>query len=137
MALVTAAEVAAITGIDAASAVMTPAITVADLMVTEDLAGSTLTSDRKKQIELYLAAHFATLSNDAGPLAGETLGEAKETYHNIYASGLRATRFGQQAILLDTTGALAALADSVENPGKKKALMTVVGTPTSDAALDY
>jgi hypothetical protein len=138
VALVTKAEVAVIVGngIDPGSDLIPPAIAVADLIVTEDLAGSTLTTARKTQIELYLAAHFVQLSEYQGPLAADSLGEATERYHDIYAAGLRATRFGQQAIALDTSLVLTKLADAAENPQKKEALFTVVGDPTTNPLED-
>src|SRR3989337_1460359 len=104
MALVSASEVAAITGISATSPVMAPAIDTADLLITEEFATTTLSTGRKTKIELYLAAHFATLSDEQGPLAGTKLGDGEDRFHNIYSAGLRATRFGQQAIAFDTTG---------------------------------
>lgn len=128
-ALVVASEVEAITGIDATSPVMAPSIAAADLIVTEDLVDSGFSDNRKKQIELFLASHFAKLASTEGPLAGETIGQASERYHNIYKAGLSSTQYGQQAMLLDTTGTLAKMADSVENPAKKSARFTVIGSP--------
>lgn len=129
-ALVTKAQVAAIANVDLTinSDVIDLAIAAADLIIVEDLAGTTLSSARKIQVELYLAAHFAITSINAGPLASNSLGEATERYHNVYSAGLRSTLFGQQAITLDTSGVLAKYADRVENPEKKAALFTVVGT---------
>lgn len=104
------------------------AIDIATLLVDEDLAtlSPALSDERLRQIELYLAAHFLTLTVEEGPKAAEALGDATERYHNIYAAGLRSTRFGQQAILLDTSGTLAEQAAKAENVSKKDAQFTVV-----------
>lgn len=104
------------------------AIDIATLLVDEDLAtlSPALSDERLRQIELYLAAHFLTLTVEEGPKAAEALGDATERYHNIYAAGLRSTRFGQQAILLDTSGTLAEQATKAENVSKKDAQFTVV-----------
>jgi hypothetical protein len=132
MALVAAAEVAAITGIDATSPVMDPAIAAADLIITEEFVSSGLSDVRKTQIELYLAAHFAVVSDGDGPLAQNKIGDAQEGYHNIYSAGLKSTQFGQQALIFDTTGILAEMSSNVESPAKKSALFTVIGTPEDE-----
>lgn len=77
-------------------------------------------------IELYLAAHFLALTTSEGPLSAQTIGETGERYSNIYEPGLRATRFGQQAMLLDASGKLAELASRVEKPNLKSARFSVV-----------
>lgn len=102
------------------------AIRTANNMVDVHLGSSSLSVDTLRDIELYLAAHFLSLSTRDGPLAAASLGDSTERYHNIYAAGLRATRFGAQAILMDTTGKLAQIADQAENPGKKKAEFEVI-----------
>ena len=61
------------------------------------------------KIELYLAAHFASLMSERGGLIRSMQGDASETYADIYDKGYRATRFGQQAIVLDPSGTLASM----------------------------
>lgn len=121
---VTVAEVSKLTGIDATSDVIPLAIETANAIVDEYL--TTHTDAIQRQLELYLAAHFAKLASEQGPIASETLGDATERYHNIYEAGYKATRFGQQAILLDTTGTLSEMSAAAQKP-MKKALFTVVG----------
>jgi hypothetical protein len=105
----------------------TLAIRTANNLVEVHFASvSTLSDDTLRDIELYLAAHFLSLSSRGGPLAAHTLGDATERYHNIYAAGLKSTVFGQQAILLDTTGTLAKVADQAENTSRKTAEFQVV-----------
>ncbi len=102
-----------------------PFIDIATLMVDEDLATLTpvMSDDRLLQIELYLAGHFLAITEERGGLAGSETGESKETYFVKSDQGLNLTRFGQQAILLDTTGTLAAIAKS---GSAKKARFTVI-----------
>jgi len=108
------------------------AIAIANLIVDENLvSGVNLSDNARKMIELLLACHFMAVSKEKGPLSEEEIGGmsgARERYHNIYASGLRATKFGAQAIMLDTTGFLGKLANSAEKP-TMRALFTVVGDP--------
>lgn len=91
-----------------------PFIDAANLLVNEELSASGLSEDRKKLIELYLAAHFTTISLEKGGLIRKKIGDAEEEYQafnsrNVQVLGLTATRFGQQAILLDKSGKLGTL----------------------------
>jgi len=98
-----------------------PFIETANLIVDEDLANSGLSESRKKQVELYLAAHFAALSEEGGGLTYEKLGDAAITRADHFGQGLLQTRYGQMAVSLDTSGTLAASAES-----NKRALFRVV-----------
>ncbi len=84
-------------------------IETANAIVTEQLGSSTLTDLMLKKIEQYLAAHFVALTEEGGGLIGDKVGESSSFYANIYKAGLKSTRFGQQALAFDTTGALEAL----------------------------
>lgn len=88
----------------------------------------TISNATLKFIELMLAAHFTLLTVENGPLAKKMVGDASEGYHHVYKGGFLSTRFGQQAVAMDPTGILAQLSDKSENPGRKSALFTVVGT---------
>lgn len=106
MALVTDAEVKEIYPTTSDT---TPYITIADLIVTENLSASGLSAARLKEIERLLAAHFAVISLERGGISTEKVGESSESYFrgsNINMMGLRSTRFGQQAMVLDTSGVL-------------------------------
>jgi hypothetical protein len=59
-----------------------------------------------EQIEKYISAHLALVTHDAGALAAMTVGEAVDRYHNVYDLGLKMTRPGQVALMLDRTGYL-------------------------------
>ncbi len=99
-------------------------IDTASVFVGEVLVDSGLSEAMLTKIELYLAAHFAALLVENGGLVRSAVGDAAETYANIYDKGLRATRFGQQAIVLDTTGTLAVVTSQ-----KLKAQLQLIYTP--------
>lgn len=90
---------------------LTPFVTVADLLVQENLSGKGLSRARLVQIELYLAAHFALVTLERGGLTRRKIGDSEDFYQAWTNSeiGFAATRFGQQASLLDTSGTLAQL----------------------------
>jgi len=100
---------------------LTPFMTVASLLVEEELVPiGVLSDDRLKEIERWLSAHFAAVRT---PLATQE-GAGPVTQSNQRGSpgkGLASTQYGQNAISLDTTGTLAALAE---------------GTSTSSAMID-
>lgn len=79
----------------------------ANVLVDDLLGSSSLSAGALKLIETYLAAHLYTLTEERGSLASETFGDSTERYHNVYKAGFNSTRFGQQAIVIDTTGTLA------------------------------
>ena len=82
----------------------------ATLMVDEDLAGFSLSDERLRLIELNLAAHFATLAIERGGFTYQKSMSAEEGYANDRKQiKLTSTRFGQSAIVLDTSGTLANL----------------------------
>ena len=62
-----------------------------------------------KKIELYLAAHLVTLTEERGGLTRAKMGDSDESLANIYSEGFRSTRYGQVALTLDTSGTLARL----------------------------
>lgn len=84
-----------------------PFIRAANLTVTSKLGSSTtLSTAQKKEIERWLSAHFIATSKVRQSRVDE-LGDAKIEYSGRYGLGLNATSYGQQVMLLDTTGVLA------------------------------
>lgn len=87
----------------------------ANLIITEDLAGKGHSTARLKTIERYIAAHFSLLLTERGGLTSSRQGESQDNYTSMSALGNKAitgfqlTRYGQQAISLDTSGTLAAM----------------------------
>ena len=103
MARVTSSDVAAICELDATIPV-DPFIAVATLLVDEELAiKNVLSAARLKEIERYLAAHFYCVRD---PRAQSESAGVSQSYEGSASDGLKRTRFGQQAIILDTTGRL-------------------------------
>jgi len=96
---------------------LSPFILTADLIINEDLANAGLSKARLTQIELYLAAHFAVVAIEHGGLTRQRMGDADEFYNVNSSVGLRGTRFGQQALVFDTSGTLQEL-DSMAQGGR-------------------
>ncbi len=61
------------------------------------------------KIELYLAAHFVALTEEKGGITRAKMGDADESYANVYKDGFQSTRYGQMALTLDVSGVLAKL----------------------------
>lgn len=81
-------------------------------LLAEGCAGiASLTPTRQAAIVKWLTAHLiATHSGGGGQLTQKSLGDASESYAAGAAGvNLNATRYGQQAVSLDTTGCLANL----------------------------
>jgi hypothetical protein len=109
----------------------TPYISAASVVADAYLSGSGLSEPILTQIEIFLAAHFATLAVERGGLTREQQGQSSESYQMVSTrqTGLASTRFGQQALALDSTGTLAAVGST-----KLRALFTVVGSASVDVA---
>lgn len=100
---------------------LTDFITMANELTTE-LPASVMKADgvtpylsdvRLELIERQLAAHFYSMLNPKTTL--ERIGSAQVNYEtNKVDFNLKLTRYGQQAIVLDTTGKLAAYNNSLE-----------------------
>lgn len=116
MALITVADLKLLIEVppDVVDASLQSFITTADLIVTESLSGKGLSVARLTEIEKYVAAHLAIQLTERGGLTSSRIQDAMEGYTNLSPmgrgkqSGLQLTRYGQQAIVLDTTGTLLA-----------------------------
>jgi hypothetical protein len=86
-----------------------PFLDTASLIVSEDLQGKGLSSSRLDEITIYLAAHFVAITEEKGGLRREKTGDAEDAYvtPTKVDSGLAMTRYGQQALILDSSGTLA------------------------------
>lgn len=118
--------------VDVPSAVDTSVyINAAVAVVTDKLTGKGLSESILTQIEIFLAAHFATLAVERGGLKKETAGDSSQSYQTISEKfkGFTSTRFGQQAITLDTSGTLAA-----DGNANQRAILRVVGSATTTEA---
>lgn len=94
-----------------------PFITAANLVVTDMLSSSSLSTAMLKEIEKWLAAHFVAIRDPR--ISRENTEEVSATYHGKSDMGLDHTPYGQQVRLLDTTGAMT-------NLGKRKASVEVL-----------
>lgn len=109
MGRVTVAEVKAILDDTALSdAVITTFITSANVMVTQALGSSALGASVLKEIERWMTAHMIASSRER-MAKSEEAGGAKISYTGQFYTGLRGTPYGQMVLVLDTTGAMAAL----------------------------
>lgn len=94
------------------SVVLASVIDTMHLFVDEHLLGEGHSEEMLGKIELYLSAHLLTLIEERGGLTRSRLGDADESYANMYGRGFLSTRFGQFALTLDTSGILANLGAS-------------------------
>lgn len=83
---------------------------VVECALAKDL---TLSVPRKELIERWLAAHFYVMSDQV--VKEERTEGAHAKYQGETNMYLEASKYGQQAILLDSTGCLAAIAAGGEN----------------------
>ena len=83
-------------------------IGAANLTVTGYLGGTTLSDDVLKEIERWLSAHLIACTRER-QVDKEQVGQASVTYSGKSDMGLDATLWGQQCILLDTTGTLVSI----------------------------
>lgn len=87
-------------------------ITTANILITDTLSSVGHSTAILKLIELYLAAHFVAVTEEHGGLISESFGDAEQKYSDVYGESLNGTRYGQQALAIDTSGLLTALAST-------------------------
>ncbi len=111
---------------------LTPFITVANELVTECCASAVpaYTDTRLELIERYLAAHFYVIRDPRA--SSESAGVSKSYLNPNVGMAIHGTKEGQQALLLDTAGGLAALSKRTEAGGSKSIGVTWLGTADSD-----
>ena len=81
----------------------------ANLVVDTHLVGQGHSDRVLQKIELNLAAHYVVLTTEKGGLVSTKMGDAEDRLSDVYSDGFRSTRFGQTALVLDSTGILASL----------------------------
>jgi len=106
------AEVIEITATDYSEAVV--AAIIADAALVAEGCIETYSAERQTAIIKWLACHLIVSTNGAGgagsgSITSEKLGDASTTYAKsaLSGEGLKASHYGQQALLLDTNGCLA------------------------------
>jgi len=85
----------------------TPFITTANLLVTQHLGSSGISTALLAEIEKYLAAHLVAMHPDERQLTEQKIGDASDKYAGEFGKLLDFTQFGQMVKMLDYTGALA------------------------------
>ena len=120
MARVVAADITAIMDIDASITDLTPFITMGNLFVDSALSGEGLSEALLTEIEKNVVAHLICARDPraAEERAGQG-GDISVKYMGKWGEGLKATPYGQNALLLDSTGKLA-------RRGMKKASIGIV-----------
>lgn len=88
-----------------------PLIAIATRIFEQELSGEGFNSDKTDNIILFLAAHFVCLRDENGGLRRSKLGEADDSFvtPGDKNQGFQSTRYGQTALMLDTSGKLSAL----------------------------
>ena len=94
----------------------TPFIETANSIVDAKLLTSGLSDTTLRQIELYLAAHFSSLAFERGAPKRIRIGESVEEFYQDIGPGFRQTRFGQMAVVLDTSGTLSSINAGATKP---------------------
>lgn len=117
MARVTGEEVKAILSTALSSEDLGPFIATAHTLVNVHLSAlrdPRLSEDVLQEIELWLAAHFAAIRDPR--VSEERVGDESFRYQGQTGTGLDATTYGQQARLLDPTGALVRAMETRRQP---------------------
>lgn len=86
---------------------LTPFIAVASAMVVEHCEPAGYDEERLTLIETWLAAHLYTIRDPRA--SAERAGSVGVTYEGEVSLNLAGSRYGQQAMMLDTEGKLASL----------------------------
>lgn len=93
---------------------LTPSIEYAHELVTEVCEDKGYTTLRKEKIETWLAAHFYAITIRDAVVSSERADVVGANYQYQVGLFLHGTKYGQQALLLDTKGGLAALSKQME-----------------------
>ena len=67
--------------------------------------------DLEAEIETWLAAHFASVARDPR-VKSETAGPASTTYFGAEGTGLKASPYGQQVLVLDYQGCFSGIGET-------------------------
>jgi hypothetical protein len=105
-----------------------PFIFTASELVTEVCAIAGYSIERLELIERWLAAHFYAIRDPR--TTNEKAGSVGANYESKVDLNLALTRYGQQAMMLDTQGGLASLNQSIlSGSGSRTASVAWLGTP--------
>lgn len=124
---VTFAQVKKLLDQDAEELVLLPFVDMANELTTELCQPLGYSTTRLTMIEALLAAHFFCLRDPR--TKSESVEGISESFEGQTGKYLDATRFGQQAMMMDTLGGLASLNKMPDRaPGRANALIFSLGT---------
>ena len=104
---------------------ITISINVANRLVTDVCVDSSLGTARLKDIELYLSAHFCAI-NKQHQASMEKADVVSQSFQHQLGLNLQATMYGQQALMLDTSGALSQLSAGKKTVATFKTINPIV-----------
>jgi len=108
---------------------MAPFIEVANSLVTDVCSDSSYTDAKLELIERWLSAHFYAIRDPRA--VSEHAGPVGATFESRVDLGFNVTRYGQQAMRIDTAGGLAAL-DKRSSSGRAQITPSVGWAGTTD-----
>lgn len=125
---VTTSEVKAVASDDIPTSVsdLSVFIAVANRMVNSIITASTMDETDKTDVELYLAAHFAVLKYKFA--TAEKADVVSQSVQHKEDKGLDLTHYGQTAMQLDYSGALAKHNETIKKGGTNTPTVSWLGT---------
>lgn len=100
---------------------VTPFIKTANTLINdvlaEDIEDGNVSAAELIQIELWLSAHFVAIREPRA--MSRSTGESSVKYHGQTGKGLESTPYGQQVMIIDSTGKLADRGKSQKRAGFK------------------
>lgn len=98
-----------------------PFISAANELVTEACGDAGYSVDRLLMIETWLAAHFYSIlrPRETGVRTGPVDVRYEQGMRQNQELGLKYTKYGQQAMILDTAGGLATIDNRIQRGGGK------------------
>lgn len=79
----------------------------ASVFLNNAMQGVSVSEELNTELLRWLTAHLIAATVDR-PVVQQKAGEASQTFSDIFDVGLKSTMYGQTALAMDTTGALAA-----------------------------
>lgn len=104
---------------------LTPFIETASLLVDDNCTDSDYSDAKLELIERWLAAHFCAIKDTRA--ASEKAGSVGQSFQHKVDLNLAVTMYGQQAMLIDNAGNLAALNKQATDGVPKRAGITWLG----------
>ena len=108
-------------------------IDLANLMVNKVITDTSITAAHEKQIEKWLSAHYVAIRDPQSKM--EKAGSVSQSFQEKVDLGLNQTRWGQNVLNIDTSGAFAALQSQADGEGVAIASVAALG-PVSDEDAD-